>query len=199
MARSRARQADLTASAPPAVGDRRPPVAAEGARAELDARRRLAALVLGAVDERERPADDLRVELLPRAPRASGRARRTPRARGSRSSYGGSDWSSRWSARSSALGGRSIVVTGISSRPARSFRWRESRKTSSLEHVLEEREPADHVAVDRRVADGHLRLVPRRDHEPAVRVRERHQASSPRIRAWRFSAARPSSPPSASW
>ena len=30
----------------------------------------------------------------------------------------------------------------------------------------------------RRVADRHLRLVARRDHEPAVRVRERHEASS---------------------
>ena len=35
--------------------------------------------------------------------------------------------------------------------------------------------PPDHVAVQRRVADGHLRLVPGRDDEPAELVRQRHQ------------------------
>ncbi len=48
----------------PAVGDRQAPVAAERPRPQLDARRRLAALVLRAVDERQRPLDDAVVELL---------------------------------------------------------------------------------------------------------------------------------------
>ena len=37
---------------------------------------------------------------------------------GSSSAYGGSDWSSRWSSRSSADGGRSMIEAGISSLPA---------------------------------------------------------------------------------
>ena len=62
----------------PAVRDRRPPVAAERLRVQLHAGRGLAALVLGAVDERERPLDHVRVEAVARsAPRASGRARRS--------------------------------------------------------------------------------------------------------------------------
>ena len=46
----------------PAVGDRRAAVAAEGLRPQLDARWRLAALVLGAVDHRQRAFDDLGLE-----------------------------------------------------------------------------------------------------------------------------------------
>src|SRR5580765_4007612 len=48
----------------PAVRDRRAAVAAEGLRAELDAGRRLAPLVLSAVDHRERPVDDVRIEAV---------------------------------------------------------------------------------------------------------------------------------------
>ena len=60
---------DTRSSVSPASGcDRRPPVAAEGARAQLDAGRRLAALVLGPVDEPERRLDhrgvEVRLELL---------------------------------------------------------------------------------------------------------------------------------------
>ena len=74
---------DSWLSTAPAVRDRRPPVAAERLRPQLHARRRLAALVLGAVDQGERPVDGRRVVPLgDAAPRASGRARRTPRARG---------------------------------------------------------------------------------------------------------------------
>ena len=46
----------------PAVRDRRAPVAPERLRAELHAGGRLTPLVLGAVDQRERPVDDIRVE-----------------------------------------------------------------------------------------------------------------------------------------
>jgi len=49
--------------AAPAVRDRGPPVAAEGAWAELDARGRLAPLVLGPVDEHQHALDDLGIEL----------------------------------------------------------------------------------------------------------------------------------------
>src|SRR5205823_5297600 len=48
----------------PAVRDRGPPVAAERLRAELHPRRRLAAFVLGPIDEGERALHHLRVELL---------------------------------------------------------------------------------------------------------------------------------------
>src|SRR6185436_2327692 len=48
----------------PAVRDRRPPVAAEGLRVEFHAGRRLAALVLRPVDERERALDHVRVEAV---------------------------------------------------------------------------------------------------------------------------------------
>src|SRR5439155_2120699 len=51
-------------SAGPAVRDRRSPIATEGLRAELDAGRGLATLVLGTVDEGERALDDVGVELL---------------------------------------------------------------------------------------------------------------------------------------
>src|SRR5581483_11425943 len=51
-----------TRSAGPAVRDRSPPVAAERLRAQLHSRRRLAALVLGAIDHRERALDHVRVE-----------------------------------------------------------------------------------------------------------------------------------------
>ena len=44
-------------SAPVAVGDRHAPVAAERARGDLDPGRRLAALVLGEVDEADRAVD----------------------------------------------------------------------------------------------------------------------------------------------
>ena len=46
----------------PAIRDRRAPVAAERLRAQLHARRRLAALVLGPVDQRERAVHDLGIE-----------------------------------------------------------------------------------------------------------------------------------------
>ena len=47
-----------------AVGDRQPAVAAERLRGDADAWRRLAALVLGAVDERDHIVDDLAGETL---------------------------------------------------------------------------------------------------------------------------------------
>src|SRR5688572_26874276 len=48
----------------PAVRDRRAAVAAERLRAELHSRRGLAALVLRAVDHRERSVDDVAVEAV---------------------------------------------------------------------------------------------------------------------------------------
>src|SRR5438477_3728316 len=50
----------------PAVRDRRSPVASEGLRAQADTGRRLAALVLGAVDHRDGALDDVRVEAVAR-------------------------------------------------------------------------------------------------------------------------------------
>ena len=169
-------------STPPAVRDRRPAVAAERLRPQLHARRRLAALVLGPVDERDDLLDDV-VGRTPRAaPRASGRARRTPRAPGRGSSYGGIESSSRWSARSSALGARSIVARRDELAPRPLVQVPREPEHVGLVDVLQEREPADHVAVERRVADRELRLVPGRDHEPAVRVRERHQQDAAHAR-----------------
>src|SRR6266542_3990387 len=51
-------------SAAPAVRDRQAPVASEGLRAQLHAGRRLAALVLGAVDHREGVVDHVRIEAV---------------------------------------------------------------------------------------------------------------------------------------
>src|SRR4051794_22526412 len=51
-------------SVTPAVGDRRAAVPAERLRPQAHARRRLAALVLGAVDHRERAVDELPVEAV---------------------------------------------------------------------------------------------------------------------------------------
>ena len=52
-----------------------------------------------------------------------------------------------------------------------------------LRHVLDDREAAGRVAVERRVADRVLRLVAGREHEPAELVRQRHQqvAADPRL------------------
>src|SRR6478672_2229059 len=61
----RARRSTRTrSSALVAVRDRRPAVAPEGLRAQLHSGRRLAALVLGAIDEGDRALDHSRVELL---------------------------------------------------------------------------------------------------------------------------------------
>ena len=68
-----------------------------------------------------------------------------------------------------------MIETGISSRPARSFSRRDEPEHVRLVDVLQQREPAGEVAVERRVADRELRLVAGRDHEPAELVRERHQ------------------------
>ena len=70
--RPSARAARRGRLAAPAVRDRRAPVAAERLRAQPDAGRRLAALVLGPVDERHRPLHDVggeavRAQLLERA------------------------------------------------------------------------------------------------------------------------------------
>src|SRR4051794_7348382 len=52
-------QRENYASPPPAVGDRRPPVAAERLRPQAHPRRRLAPLVLGAVDHRDGAFDEI--------------------------------------------------------------------------------------------------------------------------------------------
>ena len=46
---------------------------------------------------------------------------------------------------------------------------------TGLEDVLDDRIPADRVAVDREVADGHFTLVARGQHHPAELVGQRHQ------------------------
>ena len=118
--------------AAPAIGDRRAPVAAEGARAQLHARARpgVACTRRGRRARASSPRSPGRT--APRAPRASGRARRTPRGAGRAPRRAAATGRRAGPSRSSALGGRSIVVTGMSSRPARSFRCRESRQTSVL-------------------------------------------------------------------
>ena len=105
-----------------AIRDRRAPVTSERLRPQLHARRRLPALVLGAVDERDGPLDHRGVELRRAAPRATGPPRRTPRARDRARRTAGSSPSraGRRAARRSARA-RSCV-RGISSRPACSFR-----------------------------------------------------------------------------
>ena len=58
-----------------------------------------------------------------------------------------------------------------------------ARQTSVFGHVLDRREAADRVAVDRRVADRELALVAGGEHEVALGVGQRHQrrAAHPRL------------------
>src|ERR671934_376158 len=147
---SRAGARALTA---PAVRNRRPAIAAECLRRQADARWGLPALVLRAVDQGERPLDDVRVEtvggeLFARAvlldvcledavERRIGWERVLvelvrPQLRARRPLEHGS--------RDEVPAGALVEVP------------REAEDVS-LEHVLQEREPARHVPVERRVAD----------------------------------------------
>ena len=76
-----------------------------------------------------------------------------------------------------------MIDAGISSRPASLVQVPRQPEDVRLEDVLQQREAAGHVAVERRVADRELRLVPGRDDQPAELVRERHQqdAADPRL------------------
>src|SRR4029450_12184965 len=137
----------------PAVCYRRASIAAESLWRQPDARRCLAALVLGAVDQRERPLHDVRVEpvlweLLARAVLLDVRLEHAVervvgwegvlvelvvaqlRARRAVDDRLGND-----------LFARALVQVP-----------REPEDVG-LEHVLEQREAAGHVAVERRVAD----------------------------------------------
>ena len=63
--------------------------------------------------------------------------------------------------------------TGLSG--SRRCALRDEPVDQRLGHVLDHREAAGAVAVERRVADRHLGLVAGRQHEPAELVRQRHQ------------------------
>ena len=71
---------------------------------------------------------------------------------GSSTSYGGSESESFWSGRSSADGGFSITVRGITSRPDALVEVVTERVDERLRDVLDDREAAGHVAVERGVA-----------------------------------------------
>ena len=67
-------------------------------------------------------------------------------------------------------------IGGVGPRAAAtSLRQLASAHTSGLRDVLDRREPADGVAVDRRVADRELALVPGGEHQMTLGVRQRHQ------------------------
>ena len=76
-----------------------------------------------------------------------------------------------------------MIEAGTSSRAGPLVQVQHEPEDVGLVHVLDQREPAREIAVERGVADRELRLVARREHEPAVRVRERHQhrAADPRL------------------
>src|SRR5256714_711589 len=175
----RGRAISRRGSAPPAIRDRRPPVTAERLRPQPHPRRRLPPLVLRPVDERDRARDDVRVEAV--------RAQLVQRAV---LLHVGLEHAVQLRVR------RQRVLVEL---PLPQFRARRpfdrrlrdelaSRllvqvarepKNVRLEHVLEEREPAGHVTVERRVADRQLRLVAARDEQPAELVRERHRERPP--------------------
>ena len=68
-----------------------------------------------------------------------------------------------------------MIEAGIRSRPARSVvDVARQLVDDRLRAVLDDGEAAGEVAVERRVADRHLRLVAGRQHEPAELVRQRH-------------------------
>ena len=100
----------------------------------------------------------------------------------SRVSYGGSVSWSVWLGRSSAVGAFVSDDSGMT-RPARSepafghvfVAPSRERVDLGLVHVFQHRVAAAHVAVERGVADRHLRLVAGRDEQLAELVRERHQ------------------------
>src|SRR5262245_21876051 len=159
----------------PAVRDREAPVAPERLRAQLHTGWRLAALVLRAVDHRERPVHDLGIEPVP----GQVLARLVEldvflehpvelRIRRQRILV--------------ELAGTKLRARGaLDNRPRNQLAPRPlvqvpgQAEHVGLVHVLEKCESTGHVAVERGVADRELGLVPRRDDEPAELVRERHQ------------------------
>src|SRR2546425_11947758 len=68
----------------------------------------------------------------------------------------------RWRPGEHALGNDGIGLAGVS--PSGQF------IDKGLRHVLDDREPASHIAVQRRVADAHLALIPGRQDQPPVLV-----------------------------
>ena len=97
-------------------------------------------------------------------------------------SYGGSESESSWSGRSSADGSLSMIA----SRNDDSVAVAPTGKPvdQCLVDVLEHGVAAGHVAVERCVADRHLRLVPGRDHHAAELVGDAHQdrSTNPRLK-----------------
>src|SRR3954451_22901522 len=170
-------------SVTPAVRDRRSAVAPERLRPQAHARRGLAPLVLGAVDHRERAVDDLAVapvggQLLARAVELDVRLEHAVE-------YGVRRQRVLVELRLAQLRARRPLDDRLGDQLASSALVQVAREPEhvGLEDVLDQRQAARDVAVERRVADGELRLVPGRDHEPAELVGERHEqrAADPRL------------------
>src|SRR5919202_999812 len=169
------RPATMVSLPAPAVGNRRSPVAAERLLPQADAGRRLSALVLGAVDQRDGALDDVGIEAV------SAQLLRRPVFL----DVGGKHFVERGVGRQGVL--VELVLAQLGARGAIDDAVRDQLllrvfvqvlrepEDVRLENVLQQREAAGHVAVQGRVADGELGLVARRDDEPAEFVRERHQ------------------------
>ena len=168
---------------PVAVDDREPPPAAERLRRDAQHERRLAALVLVAVEAARRcraqsrgsrpaAARSRRRRARPRSP-ARGR-RRARRSRAGRRCRAGR-------ARARPTAASRSCAPGCAR--ARGSRARAERVDVALVDVAEHRESADRVAVERAVADRELALVAGGEHEPVLGVRDRHQdrAADPRL------------------
>ena len=178
----------------PSAGHGQPPVPPERPEGDLRARRVLTALVLGARRSAAAPAPPARGRNRPRpARRRSGPARRSRRGR---RPAGRSPAASRCPAaraaarRSAACDAARRDRRGLAAAAGASLRHRDSRHTLVLGDVLDRREPTDRIAVDRRVADRQLALVPGGQDQVPLLVGDAISVV-PRTRACRFSSASP--------
>src|SRR5687767_7534811 len=158
-----------------AVDDGEAPVPAKRARRDLHADRALAALVLGAVDHAEDPADGVRSK----APGDDVLGAHALLDVGFEDRVELRIWRQRVLVLliGAQLGRRRALEHGLRDDALARAGVDVARELidEGLRHVLDHGEAAGHVAVERRVADGDLALVAGGENEPAELVRERHQ------------------------
>ena len=170
----------LWAVSPPTAGgtggEREAAVAAEGARRDLTpggAWRRLYSLRSTSVMTRS-PSFAFEAHRR-RFHRPCGRLRRSLRGSGRGSRRAGASPRRSWSGSQFRAGGFVRRSSGMISLPALLVAPRAQPEDERLGHVLDDREAARHIAVERGVAGRHLALVAGRERHRAELVRERHE------------------------
>src|SRR3989441_12158127 len=160
----------LCSMTPIPVCDRHPPIFPERPVRDLHPRRRLATFVLTTVHERHDLLDCVAIEaggdqvsealvLFHVSPNDG--IEDFVRRKGILVRLVGTQLG-RWRSGEHALGNDGISLPRVS--PPGQF------IDKRLRHVLDDREPASHIAVQRRVADAHLALIPGRQDQPPVLV-----------------------------